>query len=95
MDGILRPAKLRTKQYHHVFSNKLKPDLLQTIVEWLNRKGTRKKRERLFKMSSSKEKGAKSSKIGGLVETNSESAATGEMHRIIMRDGFHYFAVAE
>jgi hypothetical protein len=46
-------------------------------------------------MSSSKEKGAKSSKIGGLVETNSESAATGEMHRIIMRDGFHYFAVAE
>jgi hypothetical protein len=44
-------------------------------------------------MSSSKKKVR--SPQGGLVETNSESSTTGEMHRIIMRDGFHYFAVAE
>jgi hypothetical protein len=45
-DGILRLAKLRTRQYHHAFSNKLKPDLLQTTVEWSNievRKGENSK----------------------------------------------------
>jgi hypothetical protein len=45
--------------------------------------------------STNKRKSVKFSTIGGLVETNSESATIGEMHRIIMRDGFHYFAVAD
>jgi hypothetical protein len=45
--------------------------------------------------STSKEKSVESSRIGRLAETNSESATTGEIHRIIMRDGFHYFAAAD
>jgi hypothetical protein len=33
--------------------------------------------------------------IGESAETNSESVTMGETHRIIMRDGFHYFAATE
>jgi hypothetical protein len=35
------------------------------------------------------------SNIGELTETNSELVTTEETHRIIMRDGFHYFAATE
>jgi hypothetical protein len=33
--------------------------------------------------------------IGGLTETNSEPIILREIHRIIMSDGFQYFAAAE
>ena len=51
---------------------------------------------RLFKMSSTiKRKSGKFPRIGESAETNSESVTMGETHRIIMRDGFHYFAATE
>jgi uncharacterized protein YabN with tetrapyrrole methylase and pyrophosphatase domain len=45
-DGISQPAKSRIRQYPHVFSNKLKPDLLQTTVEWSNYKDEQKDKEK-------------------------------------------------
>jgi hypothetical protein len=45
--------------------------------------------------STVKRKSITFSKIGELAETNSEFVTTGEMRRIIMRDGFHYFAATE
>jgi uncharacterized protein YabN with tetrapyrrole methylase and pyrophosphatase domain len=45
-DGISQPAKSRIMQYPHVFSNKLKPDLLQTTVEWSNYKDEQKDKEK-------------------------------------------------
>jgi hypothetical protein len=45
--------------------------------------------------STVKRKNITFSKIGELAETNSEFVTTGETHRIIMRDGFHYFAATE
>ena len=87
----MQPAKSRIRQYHHVFSNKLRPDLLQTTVEWSKERGVYLSRI----ASTIKRKSITFSKIGELAETNSEYVTTGEMRRIIMRDGFHYFAVTE
>jgi hypothetical protein len=42
-----------------------------------------------------KRKSLKFSRTGESPETNSESLTMGEMSRIIMRDGFHYFAATE
>jgi hypothetical protein len=45
--------------------------------------------------STVKSKSITFSKIGESAETNSEFVTTGETCRIIMRDGFYYFAATE
>ena len=89
-------------QYPHVFSNKLKPDLLQTTVEWSNYKDEQKDKEKekelcicLEYLLPQKDKVRGSQKLANWQKQNSESVITGEMHRIIMSDGFHYFAATE
>jgi hypothetical protein len=64
---------------------------LQTTVEWSKERGVHLSRI----ASTVKRKSITFSKIGELAETNSEFVTTRETRRIIMRDGFHYFAVTE
>jgi hypothetical protein len=68
-------------------------------VEWPSYKAEQKDKKRgvhLSKIASTvKRKNITFSKIGELAETNSEFVTTGETRRIIMRDGFHYFAATE
>jgi hypothetical protein len=45
--------------------------------------------------STIKRKSITFSKISESAETNSEFVITGETRRIIMRDGFHYFAATD
>jgi hypothetical protein len=60
-------------------------------VEWPKERGVHLSRI----ASTVKRKNITLSKIGELAETNSEFVTTGETRRIIMRDGFHYFAATE
>jgi hypothetical protein len=60
-------------------------------VEWSKERGVHLSRI----ASTDKRKSITFSKIDELAETNSEFVTTGETRRIIMRDGFHYFAATE
>ena len=59
------------------------------------RKEIRKEKKELRMSSAIKRKSVKFSGIGESTGTNSEPITMEEIHRIIMSDGFQYFAAAE
>ena len=91
-------CKLKDKAIPPCIFKQVKTKTLQTTVEWSSYKDEQKDKKKEmcicleYLLPTKKYEVLKNWQIS---RSNSESVITGEMHRIIMSDGFHYFAATE